>query len=151
MPAPKRFTREERNNMTMINDRDRGYTCWLNIDVTGNRTWWLEGKHNSFSYKFSEKQPDNYTKFIKFLIGLRENNYDASEDDWDYYKKYPYILASVESWVTRNHLIAAAALCNYDENFLVNIRNKPEEEVEMFRWHMGLKKSELNYILDRIN
>ena len=65
----------------------------------------------------------------------------------DFFKESPFYDESYLSWVQRHHIIEAAALCNYDESYLMDLRNKSDEVKEMFGWHMGFKESELNKII----
>ena len=149
---PGSYTREERSGMTKINGRERGYNCFLGLDIEGNRTWWLEAKFNNVViHRFDEKQRDNYTKYLKFLIGLRKKNYDISEDDMIFYKSEPFIKEKYKNYVSRNDLINAASLVNYDEDYLVSLKDKDEAEKEMFCWHMGISINELGKIMEKFN
>ena len=84
-----------------------------------------------------------------YLIGLRKKGYDLTYEDMDYFKESPFYDESYLSWVQRHHVITASALCNYDEAYLNDLKNKSSEEKEMFGWHMGFKESELNQIIEK--
>tara|TARA_B110000208_G_scaffold162308_1_gene198517 strand:+ start:1155 stop:1610 length:456 start_codon:yes stop_codon:yes gene_type:complete len=143
------YTKEQRRKMTKINGKDKGYTCTMGIlDMDGFRTWWLEAKYNNIViHRFDKSQSDNYTKYLKFLIGLRKKNYDLSYDDMTFYKSDGFIKEKYKKYVTRDDLINAAALVNYNEEYLVNLKNQLEEEKEMFCWHMGIDMDELGKIM----
>ena len=96
---------------------------------------------------YDKGESDNYTKYLKFIIGLRKKGYDLTYGDMDFFKKSPFYDESYLSWVQRHHVITAASLCNYNEAYLNDLKNKSREEKEMFGWHMGFKESELNKII----
>lgn len=146
---PGLFNKEQRNSFTKIDDHDRDNDgSWIPY----GKTWWLEGKHEgNVIHRIEQKEPDNYTKYLKFLIGLRNKNYDVRDEDMIFYKSDPFIIKSFESWVTKKDLIKASKLCDYDENYLNNLKNQTEEEKEMFAWHMGLSMDELKKIMEKFN
>ena len=141
---PGLFSKEQRKGFTKIDGHDRGYSGW----VIGFRTWWLEAKKDGdVIHRIDQSEKDNYTKYLKFLIGLRNKGYDVREEDADYYKSDPFIVKSLESLVTKNDLIESSKLCNYDESYLTNLKNKSDDEKELFAWHMGLNMDELNQVI----
>jgi len=149
---PGLYTVEERKEMIKINGRNRNYSCFLGFDIDGNRTWWLEAKYNNVViHRFDEKQKDNYTKYLKFLIGLRKKKYDVSEDDMMFYKSEPFIKEKYKRYVSRNDLIKVASLVNYNEDYLISLKDKDEAEKEMFCWHMGISINELAKIMEKFN
>lgn len=68
-----------------------------------------------------------------------------------YYKSGGLIKEEYQNRVTRNHLINAAALVNYNEKYLINLNNESPEEKEMFCWHMGISIDELGRIMEKFN
>lgn len=142
------FTQQQRIQFTKIDDHDKNYTGFM----IGFRTWWLEAKKNGVVvHRIDQSEPDNYTKYLKFLIGLRNKGYDVRDEDMVYYKSSPFILSSFESFVSRNDLIKAAALCNYNEQYLVDLKHTSYGDKEMFAWHMGLSMDELNKIMTKFD
>ena len=65
-----------------------------------------------------------------------------------FYKSEPFIVKSFESFVTKNDLIESSKLCNYNEQYLMDLKNKSQDEKELFAWHMGLNMDELNQLFD---
>lgn len=144
---PGLFTREQRDSFTKITDKKKWHPWY---QPRGLRTWTLEAYDGgTLVHMYDTGEPDNYTKYLKFIIGLRKKGYDLTYDDMDFFKKSPFYDESYLSWVQRHHVIAASALCNYDEAYLNDLKNKSREEKEMFGWNMGFKESELNQIIDK--
>ena len=142
------FSRQQREQFIKIDGHARDYTGFF----IGFRTWWLEAKKNgAVIHRIDESEKDNYTKYLKFLIGLRNKGYDVRDVDMEFYKSEPFIVKRFESFVTRNDLIQAASLCNYDEGYLMSLKNKSEDEKELFAWHMGLTMNELYKIMTKFS
>ena len=144
---PGLFTKEQRNSFTKITGKDKHHPFY---QLPGFRVWTLEAYDGgTLVHMYDTGEPDNYTKYLKFIIGLRKKGYDLTYDDMDFFKKSPFYDESYLSWVKRHHVITASALCNYDEAYLNDLKNKSREEKEMFGWHMGFKESELNQIISK--
>ena len=143
---PGLFTKQQRDSFTRITDKAKHHP-WHQI-IPGTRTWTLEAYDgNTLVHMYDTSESDNYTKYLKFIIGLRRKGYDLTYNDMDFFKESPFYDESYLSWVQRHHIIEAAALCNYDGLYLMDLRNKSDEVKEMFGWHMGFKESELNKII----
>ena len=142
------FTKQQREQFTEIDGHARDYEGWM----IGFRTWWLTAhKDGKVVHRIDQSEKDNYTKYLKFLIGLRNKGYDVREEDMVFYKSEPFIVKSFESFVTKNNLIESSKLCNYNEQYLMDLKNKSQDEKEMFAWHMGLNMNELNQIMRKFN
>lgn len=142
---PGLFTREQRDSFSKITDKKKWHPFY---QLPGFRVWTLEAYDgNDLVHMYDTGESDNYTKYLKFIIGLRKKGYDLTYDDMDFFKKSPFYDESYLSWVQRHHVITAASLCNYNEAYLNDLKNKSREEKEMFGWHMGFKESELNKII----
>ena len=142
------FSRQQREQFTKIDGHARDYEGWM----IGFRTWWLTAhKDGQVVHRIDQSEKDNYTKYLKFLIGLRNKGYDVRDEDMVFYKSEPFIVKSFESFVTKNNLIESSKLCNYNEQYLMDLKNKTLDEKEMFAWHMGLNMNELNQIMRKFN
>ena len=142
------FTKQYREQLSKIDGHARDYEGWM----IGFRTWWLTAhKYGKVVHRIDESEKDNYTKYLKFLIGLRNKGYDVREEDMVFYKSEPFIVKSFESFVTKNDLIESSKLCNYNEQYLMDLKNKTQDEKELFAWHMGLNMNELNQIMRKFN
>ena len=142
---PGLFTRDQRKSFSKITKKDKHYPWY---QLPGFRVWTLEAYDGgTLVHRYDKGESDNYTKYLKFIIGLRKKGYDLTYGDMDFFKKSPFYDESYLSWVQRHHVIAAASLCNYNETYLNDLKNKSREEKEMFGWHMGFKESELNKII----
>ena len=144
---PGLFTKDQRENFTKITDKKKWHPWY---QLPGFRVWTLEAyEGNDLVHMYDTGESDNYTKYLKFLIGLRKKEYDLTYEDMDYFKESPFYDESYLSWVQRHHVITASALCNYNEAYLNDLKNKSSEEKEMFGWHMGFKESELSQIIEK--
>ena len=142
---PGIFTREQRNEFKNITKKDKHHPFY---QLPGFRTWTLEAYYgNNLVHMYDTAEPDNYTKYLKFIIGLRQKGYDLTYADMDFFKQSPFFDESYISWVKRHHIIKAASLCKYDEKYLNNLKNASDEEKEMFGWHMGFNRSEIDRII----
>ena len=146
---PGLFTREQRNSFSKITKKDKHYPWY---QLPGFRVWTLEAYDGgTLVHMYDTGESDNYTKYLKFLIGLRNKGYDVRDVDMKFYKSEPFIVKRFESFVSRNDLIQAASLCNYDEVYLMSLKNKSEDEKELFAWHMGLTMDELHKIMTKFS
>ena len=142
------FSKQQKEQFTKIDGHARDYSGWM----IGFRTWWLEAKKNgAVIHRIDESEKDNYTKYLKFLIGLRNKGYDVRDVDMQFYKSEPFIVKSFETFVSRGDLVQAASLCNYNEQYLMNLKNKSYDDKELFAWHMGLNMDELIQIMRKFS
>ena len=87
---PGLFSREQRDNFTKITDKKKWHPFY---QLPGFRVWTLEAYDvNDLVHMYDTGEPDNYTKYLKFLIGLRKKEYDLTYEDMDYFKKSPFII-----------------------------------------------------------
>ena len=134
-----------------------------------NQTWWIGfwnfGKiiiNELFSIIISGTSPIDsiYSLLIEFLEDqlyiriklIKSSTFQIPSNfgvrlGTSCFKQSPFFDESYISWVERHHIIKAASLCKYDEKYLNNLKNASDEEKEMFGWHMGFKRSEIDRII----
>jgi hypothetical protein len=133
------------SNLKLVSRVTRNYEGWF----IGFRRWELRAydENNNMVCEITEWENNNYLKYVKFLIKLRQAGYDVTEAQRRELKSEPFLLKEYIPQVRKEHLIEIANLCSYTESYINLLPTLDFITKQKFAYDVGLEIEELEMVI----
>jgi len=120
--------------------------------IPGLKTWTLKAfdEHNNLICETSKWEDNNYYKYVRFIVTLRDHGYSLNEQQRKQLKTPPFIDEGYIPYIQRHHVEYLANMTGYSNDFLNNIKSKSKEEQHTFGYAIGLEPYEMDRALNNI-
>lgn len=113
------------------------------------KTWTLQAfdKSGKLICEIYEKEPDNYTKYVKFLRKIKECGYTIPDDKIKELRSEPFISSSFFTYVSANDIFRVSEICGYSKDYVLSIDSKSQEEKEKYGYDLGFLPNEIDEVI----
>ena len=120
--------------------------------IPGLRTWILKAfdEHENLICLVSKWEENNYYKYVRFIVTLKQLGYILTEQQRKQLKTPPFIDESYIPHIQKYHVEYLANMTGYSNDFLNNIKSKSKEEQYKFGYDIGLEPHEMDRVLNNL-
>ena len=124
----------------------------LGIEIPFTRVWTLQAytDSNNSICEVSQKESNNYIKYVKFIKKVSDSGYMLTRDQINQIRSDGFFDERFISQISKEHIFEVAAIQGYSSQYVIELSTKSKDEVEKFGLDLGLYPDEIYKVIERL-
>jgi len=116
------------------------------------KVWTLQAYDNSNNLicEVTQKESNNFIKYIKFIRKIRESGYELTKQQIEQIREEPFLMTSLFDMITLEHIYEVGEICGYSRDDINQIPSKSQEEKEKFCNDLGFFPDEIDQVINKL-
>jgi hypothetical protein len=122
------------------------------IEIPYTKVWTLQafGDSNNLLCEVSQKESNNYIKYVKFIKKVSDSGYILTRDQINQIRADGFFDEIFISQISKEHIFEVAIIQGYSSQYVIELPIKSKDQIEKFGLDLGLYPDEIYKVIERL-
>ena len=124
----------------------------LGIEIPFTKVWTLQafGEPNNLICEVSQKESNNYIKYVKFIKKVSDAGYVLTREQINQIRADGFFDERFISQISKEHIFEVAMIQGYSSQYVIELPTKSTDQIEKFGLDLGLFPDEIYKVIERL-